>query len=155
MLRFGTDKPDLRNPLEICDLTGLFAGSGFKAFAGKTVRAIRIPKGSKQSRSFFDKLEERAKTEGAAGLAWVLVEPGNSLKGPISKFLTAEVTAAIISKTGAEVEDAIIFLSDTDTAKVCRILAGLRTHLGQLLEPDRTERLPVLLDCRFPDVRVR
>src|SRR5580692_10680291 len=96
MRRYGTDKPDLRNPLEICDLTGLFATSGFKAFAGKTVRAIRIPEGAKQSRSFFDKLEERAKTEGAAGLAWVLVEPGNSLKGPISKFLTAEDTAAII-----------------------------------------------------------
>ncbi len=134
MLRYGTDKPDLRNPLEICDLAALFAGSGFKAFAGKTVRAIRIPQASKQSRSFFDKLEERAKTEGAAGLAWLLVERGNSLKGPISKFLTAEDTAAIIAKTGAEVEDAIIFLSDTDTAKVCRILAGLRTHLGQLLE---------------------
>src|SRR3984885_10253033 len=133
MLRYGTDKPDLRNPLEICDLTALFAGSGFKAFAGKTVRAIRIPQASKQSRSFFDKLEERAKTEGAAGLAWLLVEPGNSLKGPISKFLSGEDTAAIIAKTGAEVEDAIIFLSDTDTAKVCRILAGLRTHLGQLL----------------------
>ena len=68
--RYGTDKPDLRNPLEICELTGLFATSGFKAFAGKTVRAIRIPEGAKQSRSFFDKLEERAKTEGAAGLAW-------------------------------------------------------------------------------------
>jgi aspartyl-tRNA synthetase len=134
MLRYGTDKPDLRNPLEICDLTGLFAGSAFKAFAGKTVRAICIPQASKQSRSFFDKLEERAKSEGAAGLAWLLVEPGNSLKGPISKFLTSEDIAAILRKTGAEVEDAIVFLSDTDTAKVCRILAGLRTHLGQLLE---------------------
>jgi len=134
MLRYGTDKPDLRNPLGICDLTGLFASSGFKAFAGKTVRAIRIPQASKQSRSFFDKLEERAKSEGAAGLAWLLVEPGNSLKGPISKFLSSEDTAAILAKTGAETEDAIIFLSDTDTAKVCRILAALRTHLGQLLE---------------------
>jgi aspartyl-tRNA synthetase len=133
MRRFGTDKPDLRNPLEICELTGLFATSGFKAFAGKTCRAIRIPEGAKQSRSFFDKLEERAKTEGAAGLAWVLVEPGNSLKGPITKFLKAEETAEIISQTGSQPEDAIIFLSDTDTAKVCRILAGLRTHLGQLL----------------------
>jgi aspartyl-tRNA synthetase len=133
MCRYGTDKPDLRNPLEICELTGLFATSGFKAFAGKTVRAIRIPEGAKQSRSFFDKLEERAKTEGAAGLAWVLVEPGNSLKGPITKFLKTEETAEIISLTGSKPEDAIIFLSDTDTAKVCRILAGLRTHLGQTL----------------------
>ena len=133
MRRFGTDKPDLRNPLEICELTGLFATSGFKAFAGKTCRAIRIPEGAKQSRSFFDKLEERAKTEGAAGLAWLLVEPGNSLKGPITKFLKPEETAEIVSQTGSKPEDAIIFLSDTDTAKVCRILAGLRTHLGQTL----------------------
>ena len=80
------------------DLTGLFATSGFKAFAGKTVRAIRIPEGAKQSRSFFDKLEERAKTEGAAGLAWVLVEPGNSLKGPIIKFLEPEEIAEIIER---------------------------------------------------------
>jgi aspartyl-tRNA synthetase len=133
MCRYGTDKPDVRNPLLICELTGLFATSGFKAFAGKTVRAIRVPEGAKQSRSFFDKLEERAKTEGAAGLAWVLVEEGNSLKGPITKFLKAEETAEIISLTGSKPEDAIIFLSDTDTAKVCRILAGLRTHLGQTL----------------------
>ncbi|HEY3823801.1 MAG TPA: aspartate--tRNA ligase [Bryobacteraceae bacterium] len=134
MRRFGTDKPDIRNPLEICELTDLFAKSGFKAFAGKTCRAIRIPEGAKQSRSFFDKLEERAKGEGAAGLAWVLVEEGNSLKGPITKFLKPEETAAIIAQTGSRPEDAIVFLSDTDTAKVCRILAGLRTHLGQLLE---------------------
>jgi aspartyl-tRNA synthetase len=133
MRRFGTDKPDLRNPLEICELTGLFATSGFKAFAGKTCRAIRIPEGAKQSRSFFDKLEERAKTEGAAGLAWLLVEQGNSLKGPITKFLKPEEVAEIISLTGSQPDDAIIFLSDTDTAKVCRIFAGLRTHLGQTL----------------------
>jgi aspartyl-tRNA synthetase len=133
MRRYGTDKPDLRNPLEICELTGLFATSGFKAFAGKTVRAMRIPEGAKQSRSFFDKLEERAKTEGAAGLAWLLVEQGNSLKGPINKFLSADEVAEIVSATRSGPEDAIIFLSDTDTAKVCRILAGLRTHLGQLL----------------------
>jgi aspartyl-tRNA synthetase len=133
MRRYGTDKPDLRNPLEICELTGLFAASGFKAFAGKTVRAIRIPGGAKQSRSFFDKLEERARTEGAAGLAWLLVEEGNSLKGPINKFLKAEEIAEIISLTASRPDDAIIFLSDTDTAKVCRILGGLRTHLGQML----------------------
>jgi aspartyl-tRNA synthetase len=133
MRRYGTDKPDLRNPLEICELTGLFAASGFKAFAGKTVRAIRIPEGAKQSRSFFDKLEERAKIEGAAGLAWLLVEEGNSLKGPINKFLKSEEVAEIVSLTASKPDDAIIFLSDTDTTKVCRILGGLRTHLGQLL----------------------
>jgi aspartyl-tRNA synthetase len=133
MRRFGSDKPDLRNPLEITDLTGLFAKSGFKAFAGKTVRAMRIPDGAKQTRSFFDRLEERAKGEGAAGLAWVLVEAGNALKGPINKFLSTDEVSAIVAQTGSKVEDAIIFLSDTDVAKICRILGGIRTYLGQAL----------------------
>ena len=133
MRRFGTDKPDLRNPLEIIDLTELFSTSGFKAFKGKTVRALRIPEGSKQTRSFFDRLEERAKTEGAAGLGWLLVEQGNTLKGPINKFLSADEVAQIIAKTSSQPDDAIIFLSDTDVAKICRILAGLRTYLGQQL----------------------
>jgi aspartyl-tRNA synthetase len=133
MRRFGSDKPDLRNPLEITDLTELFAKSGFKAFAGKTVRALRIPEGAKQTRSFFDRLEDRAKGEGAAGLAWVLVEAGNTLKGPINKFLSTDEVAAIISQTGSKVEDAVIFLSDTDVAKICRILGGIRAYLGQSL----------------------
>jgi aspartyl-tRNA synthetase len=133
MRRFGTDKPDLRNPLEIVDLTELFAKSAFKAFAGKTVRALRIPEGGKQSRSFFDRLEERAKNEGAAGLGWLLVEPGNTLKGPINKFLSPEEVAQIISATASQPDDAIIFLSDKEVAKICRILAGIRTYLGQHL----------------------
>jgi len=134
MRRFGTDKPDLRNPLEIVDLTELFSTSSFKAFAGKTVRALRIPEGAKQSRSFFDRLEERAKGEGAAGLGWLLVEQGNTLKGPINKFLSPEEVAKIIGLTSSNPDDAIIFLSDKDTTKICRILAGIRTYLGQHLE---------------------
>jgi aspartyl-tRNA synthetase len=139
MRRFGTDKPDLRNPLEIVDLTELFAKSTFKAFAGKMVRALRIPEGGKQSRSFFDRLEERAKSEGAAGLGWLLVEAGNTLKGPINKFLSADEVAQIIAATASSADDAIIFLSDTETSKICRILAGIRTYLGQhlnLIEQD-------------------
>jgi aspartyl-tRNA synthetase len=115
------------------DLTELFAKSAFKAFAGKTVRALRIPEGGKQSRSFFDRLEERAKNEGAAGLGWLLVEPGNTLKGPINKFLSPEEVAQIISATASQPDDAIIFLSDKEVAKICRILAGIRTYLGQHL----------------------
>jgi aspartyl-tRNA synthetase len=70
---------------------------------------------------------------GAAGLAWLLVEPNQSLRGPIAKFLTPADSAAILAQTGSQAEDAIIFLSDTDKAKICRILGGLRTHLGQSL----------------------
>jgi aspartyl-tRNA synthetase len=63
----------------------------------------------------------------------VLVEADSTLKGPIAKFLAPADTTAILAQTGSQVGDAIIFLSDTDTAKVCRILGGLRTHLGQML----------------------
>ena len=94
MRRYGTDKPDLRNPLEIASSLGCSPRPDSKPLPVRLCRAIRIPEGAKQSRSFFDKLEERAKTEGAAGLAWLLVEAGNSLKGPITKFLEPEEDGA-------------------------------------------------------------
>jgi aspartyl-tRNA synthetase len=133
MLRFGSDKPDLRNPIEIRDFSDVFAGSTFKAFAGKTVRGLRVPKGSEQTRSFWDKLEERAKNDGAAGLAWLLVEPEGSLKGPVAKFLTGEAPELLKQRLEAGAGDAIILIADTEKKKVCKILASLRDHLGQLL----------------------
>jgi aspartyl-tRNA synthetase len=134
MLKYGTDKPDLRNPLVITDLSALFEGSAFRAFAGKTVRAMRLPKTADKSRSFWDKLEEQAKTAGAAGLAWLTVEAGGTLKGPVAKFLTPESTAQVIDATRSVPGDAIIILADTDVAKICRILSTLRDSLGRQLE---------------------
>ena len=92
MLKYGSDKPDLRNPLVIHDLSAIFKESTFRAFAGKTIRAINIPSGAEKSRSFFDKLEEQAKSAGAAGLAWLTVEADGSLKGPIAKFPSRPIT---------------------------------------------------------------
>ena len=139
MLRYGSDKPDLRNPLEIREMTDAFATSGFKAFAAKTVRALKVPQGGQQSRSFWDKLEERAKADGAAGLAWLLVEPEGTFKGPIAKFLDPETAAILKSRTAAGPGDAVILIADSVTAKVCRIMSALRDHLGQflsLIEPN-------------------
>ena len=133
MLKYGSDKPDLRNPLEIKDLSGLFKESTFRAFAGKTIRAINIPGGAEKSRSFFDKLEEQAKSGGAAGLAWLTVEADGSLKGPIAKFLTPENVEQLKSECSAKVGDAVIILADTDVAKMCKILSGLRDNLGRQL----------------------
>jgi len=133
MLKYGSDKPDLRNPLVITDISALFAGSTFRAFAGKTVRAMRLPQTSDRSRSFWDKLEEQAKTAGAAGLAWLTVEADGSLKGPVAKFLTPESAQQLIAGTGSETGDAIIIIADTDVAKVARILSGLRNSLGEQL----------------------
>jgi aspartyl-tRNA synthetase len=133
MLKYGSDKPDLRNPLVVTDISTLFAGSTFRAFAGKTVRALRLPRTSDRSRSFWDKLEEQAKTAGAAGLAWLTVEADGSLKGPVAKFLTPNSTQELIAATGSETGDAVIIIADTDVPKVCRILSALRNSLGEQL----------------------
>jgi aspartyl-tRNA synthetase len=87
LLRFGTDKPDMRIPFEIKDLTPLFAKSEFKAFAGKTVRAFAVPQAFDQPRSWFDNLQEEAKKLGAPGLAYVKVSADGEITGPIAKFM--------------------------------------------------------------------
>ncbi len=133
MLKYGTDKPDLRNPLVIVDLSAIFGKAELRAFAGKTVRAIRLPQTADKSRSFFDKLEETAKSGGAAGLAWLTVEADGSLKGPIAKFLSPEITKQVKDTCSLQTGDAIIFLADTNVAKICRILSGLRDSLGKQL----------------------
>src|SRR6185312_14063045 len=94
---------------------------------------MKIPAGAEKSRSFFDKLEEQAKSGGAAGLAWLTVEADGSLKGPIAKFLTPENVEQLKSECAAKVGDAVIILADTDVAKMCKILSGLRDGLGRQL----------------------
>ncbi len=133
MLRYGSDKPDLRNPIEIKELSDVFAGHSFKAFAGKTVRALRVPNGSSQTRSFWDRLEERAKNDGAAGLAWLLAEPDGSLKGPVAKFLDAENVATLRARLELNDGDAIVIIADAAKLKVCKIMSGLRDYLGRHL----------------------
>ena len=134
MLKYGSDKPDLRNPLLIVDLSDLFAQTTFRAFAGKTVRAIKLPQTADKSRSFWDKLEEQAKQLGAAGLAWLTVEAGGTLKGPVAKFLTPDSTAALIAATDSVEGDTVIIVADSDKGKVCKILGPLRDSLGKQLE---------------------
>ncbi|HLH31947.1 MAG TPA: aspartate--tRNA ligase [Terriglobia bacterium] len=135
MLHYGTDKPDLRNPIRIVDVTSAFPASGaFRAFAGKQVRSIRIPKGGEKSRSFFDKLEEDAKSAGAKGLAWLLVEDQNALKGPIAKFMGAAETAEVLKITGAGPGDAIVFMADESEEKASKLMGVIRDKLGNLLD---------------------
>jgi aspartyl-tRNA synthetase len=139
MLKYGSDKPDLRNPMEIKEMSDAFVSSGFKAFAKKTVRALKVPQGSTQTRSWWDRLEEKAKNDGAAGMAWLLLEADGTLKGPIAKFLDAETQAILKGRTEIAAGDAVIVIADADEAKVCKILSSLRDHLGNqlgLIEPN-------------------
>lgn len=117
MLKYGSDKPDLRNPLEIVDVTEIFASDDveFKAFKGegKVVRAIRAPSVADQPRSFFDKLNSWAQGEGAPGLGYVLFEEGGG-KGPIAKFIPEAAQNKIREIAGCEDGDAIFFICNAE-----------------------------------------
>ncbi|MGD9539153.1 MAG: aspartate--tRNA ligase [Alphaproteobacteria bacterium] len=144
MLRYGTDKPDLRNPLEIADVTALFAKPEveFKAFKGAiekgaAVRAIPAPKVADKPRSFFDKMIEFVKGLGAAGLAYIVFENGEG-KGPIAKFIPAAVQAEL--RAAAKVGDGdAVFLSCDKPDVAAKYAGAVRTELGNqlgLIEPD-------------------
>jgi len=136
LLSFGTDKPDLRNPLRIFEVGEVFAGSDFKVFAGivakgGVVRAIRAPKAASQPRSFFDKLNSWAQSEGKPGLGYITLENGAG-KGPIAKFVADERLAKLKELTGAEDGDSVFFVADTaDTA--WKFAGQARTRIGQEL----------------------
>ena len=134
MLEFGSDKPDLRNPLRIADVTDHFAGSGFGLFAriaasGGTVRAIPAPGAASQPRSFFDKLNEWARSEGAGGLGYIVYD-AEGPKGPIARNLEADRAEAIRVAAGLKPGDAVFFAAgNKDTAP--KFAGQVRTRLGE------------------------
>jgi aspartyl-tRNA synthetase len=136
MLKYGTDKPDLRNPLEIHDVTEVFAGSDFGIFAkaienGAVVRAIPALQTATQPRSFFDKMNDWARDQGAAGLGYITFG-SEGPKGPIAKFLDAPRIQKLLAFTGASEGDTLFFACDHK--KAAEKLAGLaRTRLGEEL----------------------
>ncbi|HXH57387.1 aspartate--tRNA ligase [Iamia sp.] len=134
MARYGTDKPDLRNPLEIVDLTAVFTATDFKAFAGKTVRAIRIPGGTAQSRSFFDKMTDFTKERGGSGLAWLKLDDLDAPAGPIAKFLDAPAVDAMVTAAALEAGDAIVFIADESAHDAATVAGVVRSELGHRLD---------------------
>ncbi len=142
MLKYGSDKPDLRNPLEIVDVTEAFRGGGFGIFAkaiegGAVVRAIPATGAGGQPRSFFDKLNDWARGEGAPGLGYIVYgEEGP--RGPIAKNLEPERTAAIKEAAGLGDGDAVFFAADKPAA-AAKFAGVVRDLLGReldLLEKD-------------------
>jgi aspartyl-tRNA synthetase len=142
MLKYGVDKPDLRNPLIIVDVTEEFSHEEvtFNAFknvikAGGIVRAIPATGAASQPRSFFDKLNDWARSEGAAGLGYIVFEDeGGALigKGPIAKFIPAEIQAAIAAKAGVKAGDAVFF-SAGQKAKAVALAGKARIRIGDEL----------------------
>ncbi len=136
MLKYGSDKPDLRNPIEICDATDVWRGTDFKIFAGQIdkgaeVRAIPAPGAAAQPRSFFDKLNDWARDEGAGGLGYIIFKDGAGT-GPIAKFLDGERTQKLIDAAGVGDGDAVFFACAQK--KDAEAFAGLaRTRIGETL----------------------
>ena len=131
MLEFGSDKPDLRNPLRIIDLTDFFQRCTFKPFHGKTVRAIKVH--ADMSKGFHEKLLKFAQSIGMGGLGYLEVMEDKSYKGPIDKFIPDDMKEEIRETAGLEDGDTIFFIADNE--KNAALYAGqIRTALGERLD---------------------
>ena len=130
MARYGTDKPDLRAPLELVDVSHLFHDSEFKAFSNKHVRALAVHDCADKPRSFYDQLGAFAIEQGAAGLAWVKIGDNAALSGPIAKFLTEEVAGQLISAVEGKPGTAVFFGAGTE-ADVAKIMSEVRVEAAK------------------------
>ena len=133
LLEFGSDKPDLRNPLRVTDVTAEFAGSGFGLFAkiaagGGVVRAIPAPGTAANPRSFFDKLNDWAKAEGSAGLGYITFD-ADGAKGPIARNLEPARAEAIRVACGLQAGDSVFFAAGKKEA-AWKLAGAVRTKLG-------------------------
>lgn len=139
MLKYGSDKPDLRNPLIISELTNIFKNTTFTPFIGSTVRGIKVSNIEK-SNSWYKKIEEYAKEIGMSGLAYLKVTEENTLKGSLDKYLTDQERSELFTSLELKPNDTLFIISDK---KKCEKYAGLlRTKLGEeldLIDKDRYE----------------
>ena len=153
MLKSGSDQPDLRNPIVIADVTEPFRGSGFGIFAkaidgGAIVRAIPAPGAGSKPRSFFDKLNEWARSQGAGGLGYIVYEAGGA-KGPIAKNLDEARVAAIKAASGAKDGDAVFFACDKKDI-AAKFAGTVRTRLAEELQLIDTKRFEFCWIVDFP-----
>ncbi|HEX8666941.1 MAG TPA: aspartate--tRNA ligase, partial [Allosphingosinicella sp.] len=137
MLKYGSDKPDLRNPILISDVSKHFEGSGFGLFAGivaggGVVRAIPAPNTAEKSRRFFDEMNEWARSEGHAGLGYI-TQKGGELGGPIAKNHGEEATRRLIGELGLGPDDGIFFAAGKES-QAAKLAGAARTRTAELLD---------------------
>ena len=155
MLRYGSDKPDLRNPILIADVKDIFDRDdvSFKAFKGKdAVRAIPAPGAASQPRSWFDKMNEWARGEGAPGLGYIVLEDeGGTLagKGPIAKFLSSEAIRQLAAKTASKAGDAVFFAADK-AGRAASLAGHARLKIGNELGLTRKDVFEFCWIVDFP-----
>ncbi len=153
--RYGSDKPDIRFGMELVDLTDALRGVDFRVFAdpiaaGGAVRAVVAPGCAGYSRKQLDELTDVARRGGAAGLAWLAVEPDGSLRGPAAKFLDAGVQARLTTVTGAATGDLLLIVADADRVKGAESLGRVRLEMGDRLGLRTPDVLAYVWVHRFP-----
>jgi aspartyl-tRNA synthetase len=149
MLKYGTDKPDLRNPLLIRELSDFFASVDFAPFKGKTVRGIVVPTAAKQPRSFFASMEKFALSIGMKGLGYIAVNGDMSYKGPIDKFFTDAQRSEIARLAELSPSDVLYFISD-ESALAAKYAGQIRTELANRLGLIRDDRYEFCFITDFP-----
>ena len=132
MERFGVDKPDLRFGMELVELTGIFAATEFKAFAGaQSIKGIRVEgKAEEFGRNKLDALTDRAKKMGAKGLVWLKVAADGTLESPVVKFLSVDEQSAVVATLQASPGDLLLIVAD-EWSMTCEVLGTLRNDLGR------------------------
>ena len=149
MLRYGTDKPDLRNPLEIVEISDMFEETDFKPFLKKCVRSINVPGAASCSKSWFKKMEEFALSIGMKGLGYVKVTDEMLFDGPIDKFLKPGDREELISRNGSEAGDVIYFIADT-AAEAPKLAGQIRTEVARRLDLIDKSRFEFCFIVDFP-----
>lgn len=149
MLKYGTDKPDLRNPLVIVEISDMFEETDFKPFLKKTVRSINVPGAAKQSKSWFKKMEEFALSIGMKGLGYVKVRDDMTFDGPIDKFLKEGDREELIKRNNSNAGDVIYFIADKE--KDAPKLAGqIRTEVANRLDLIDKSKFEMCFIVDFP-----
>lgn len=149
MLRYGTDKPDLRNPLEIIDISDLFVKTDFKPFRGKTVRAINVPGMASRSKTFFEKMEAFAMSIGMKGLGYVKVDESFNYLGPIDKFLSDSDRKELKERAKLNVGDVLYFIAD-DKKNAPKFAGQIRAEVAERMELIDKSRFEICWIVDFP-----
>jgi aspartyl-tRNA synthetase len=149
MLRYGTDKPDLRNPLEIVEISDMFEETDFKPFLKKCVRSINVPGAASCSKSWFKKMEEFALSIGMKGLGYVKVTDEMLFDGPIDKFLKPGDREELIRRNGSKAGDVIYFIADT-AAEAPKLAGQIRTEVARRLDLIDKSRFEFCFIVDFP-----
>ena len=134
MEKYGTDKPDLRNPLEIIDISNIFTETEFKPFRGVTVKGIVVDNIADKSNSWFNEVVDYAKTIGMPGIGYLSIMEDMSFKGPIDKFLTEDDKKNLIEQANLKANSVIFFIADRNTKLAVKNAGLIRIYLGEKLE---------------------